>query len=118
MTKRRNTDATTDAMQPGQCLASMARLQLSSAQRPLSASIRQVALPLALASQVRYASGKPTKKSSPAHHKKAEKKKKLPKQFKHFNAADHPQFSICDALRYAHAPVLPCRSSNAVLLTT
>lgn len=99
-------------MPPGsQCLASMARLRISAAQRPLSASIRQVALPLA--SQARYASGKPTKKSGSTGTKKVEKKKKLPKMFKAFNAADKPQFSICDALRYA-LPCSPCRNSDVV----
>lgn len=82
-------------MPPGsQCLASMARLQIPAIQRPLSMPIRQVALPSA--TQVRYASGKPTKKSG---GKKAEKKKKLPKQFKSYKPSELPQFSICDALR-------------------
>lgn len=66
--------------------------------------IRQVALPLA--TQVRYASGKPTKK---AGSKKAEKKKKkLPKQFKSYKPSELPQFSICDAIRYL--PVSSCLS--------
>lgn len=88
-------------MPPGsQCLAAMARLRISSVQRPLVASItapvRQTVLPSV--SQVRYASGKPTKKSGA---KGAEKKKKLPKQFRAYNPTDFPQFSVCDALRYA-----------------
>lgn len=88
-------------MPPGsQCLAAMARLRISSVQRPLVASItapiRQTILPSA--SQVRYASGKPNKKSG---GKGAEKKKKLPKQFRAYNPTDFPQFSVCDALRYA-----------------
>lgn len=89
-------------MPPGsQCLAAMARLQISAVQRPLATPIRQIALPVA--TQVRFASGKTTKKPS---NKKAEKKKKLPKQFKHYDASQLPQFSICDALRYVPLNVL------------
>ena len=83
-----------------QCLAAIARLRISSVQRPLvapiAASIRQTILP-STTQQVRYASGKSKKSGA----KKAEKKKKLPKQFKAYNPSDFPQFSVCDALRYA-----------------
>ncbi|POS75693.1 50S ribosomal protein L1 [Diaporthe helianthi] len=83
-----------------QCLASMARLSLTTASRPTI----QVAIPrylapsiVTVAQQTRNASGR----SSGARNK--EKKKKQHKGYRVDRLDKMQQFSLCDALRYARA---------------
>jgi large subunit ribosomal protein L1 len=76
----------------------MARLTISSTQRPLATQVRQTLL--SSVTQVRYASGKSKKKTaSKAGSSKKAEKKKLPKTFKSFDPTEYPQFSLCDAIR-------------------
>ncbi|KEZ39773.1 50s ribosomal protein l1 [Scedosporium apiospermum] len=80
----------------------MARLTISSTQRPLATQVRQTLIPSI--TQVRYASGKSKKKTaSKAGSSKKAEKKKLPKHFKSFDPTEYPQFSLCDAIRYLRA---------------
>ncbi|WYZ38188.1 hypothetical protein EsH8_III_000102 [Colletotrichum jinshuiense] len=77
-----------------QCMASMARLSLSTAARPTASTIPRFLIPSA--AQTRYASTNQGKKTE-------KKKKKISKDFKTYNVKNCPQFSLCDAMRYLRA---------------
>ena len=76
-----------------QCLASLARLSLTSAARPSTASIPRFLVPSVGTSQARYASG------GAGGFRKREKKKKVYKAFRSYDLTDLEQYSLCDAIR-------------------
>lgn len=83
-----------------QCLASMARLSLTTASRPtIQAAIPRYLAPsvVAVAQQTRNASGRPT------GARKKEKKRRQHKAFRVDRLDKMEQFSLCDAVRYARA---------------
>ncbi|KAK4137759.1 ribosomal protein L1 [Trichocladium antarcticum] len=81
-----------------QCLASLARLNMSAPARPAisSSTIPKFLLPSA-APLARYASGGGGMRKRPA------KKKKVYKTFRSYDMAPMEQFSLCDAMRYIRA---------------
>lgn len=90
-----------------QCLASMARLSLSSATRPTVISrIPKFLAPVAAVatpSTVRYASGNAMKMK-----KRTPKKKKTYKTFRTYDLSPMEQMTLCDAMRYVRpSPALP-----------
>jgi len=76
-----------------QCLASLARLSLSTPLRNPAISLPRFLVP-SIASQCRFASGGGSKK------KDTKKKKKHHKTFKVWDKADLVKYSLCDAIRY------------------
>ncbi|EAA29595.1 60S ribosomal protein L1, mitochondrial precursor [Neurospora crassa] len=82
-----------------QCLASLARLSLSTPTRAALPTIPKFLVPSVAASQVRYATNNPNKGGA----KKAPKKKKQYKFFKSWDLTGQQQFSLCDAMRYLRA---------------
>ncbi|KAK1779885.1 ribosomal protein L1-like protein [Copromyces sp. CBS 386.78] len=82
-----------------QCLASLARLSLSTPPRAALPTIPKFLVPSVGASQVRYA----THSSNKGGAKKAPKKKKQYKFFKSWDMTGMQQFSLCDAMRYLRA---------------
>jgi large subunit ribosomal protein L1 len=76
----------------------MARLRITSAVRPLAAPFRHTAA-FPAATQLRYASVK-KKTGGKAGSKKTERNK-VSKELKSYDPTEYPQFSLCDALRYA-----------------
>lgn len=81
---------------PHQCLAGMARLSLRSTTRPTAALAPRLFAPAA--TQTRGAAAKNMTKIREAKLKE-KKKRKLPKDFKTYDATKFPQFSLCDAMR-------------------
>lgn len=77
------------------CLASMARLTLTQAPRPILPSIPRFLAPTAVMQ---------TRQASVVRIKKTKKKKAIPKDFKRPNLAksDFPQYSLCEAMRYIY----------------
>ena len=92
-----------------QCLASLARLNLTAPARPtaVASTIPKFLLPTATAtatvSSVRYASGGGGMRKRPV------KKKKVYKTFRSYDLSPMEQFSLCDAMRQ----VLPGGSQSA-----
>ncbi|KAK4239389.1 ribosomal protein L1-like protein [Achaetomium macrosporum] len=81
-----------------QCLASLARLSLSTPGRPIiTPAIPKFLIPSATAPLVRHASGGGGMRKRPA------KKKKTYKTYKCWDLSEVEQFSLCDALRYLRA---------------
>ncbi|KAJ9134299.1 Ribosomal protein L1 [Pleurostoma richardsiae] len=98
-----------------QCLASLARLSLTSTVRPSATSIPRFLLPSAV-SQARHASQKSSKAANT-------RKRKQHKAFKVEDLSKVEQFSLCDAIRYARAvevgrPPTSVKYSLAIRLRT
>ncbi|KAK0667025.1 putative mitochondrial LSU ribosomal protein L1 precursor [Cercophora samala] len=82
------------------CLASLARLSLSTPTRPTVAStIPKFLVPSVATPQVRHASGG----SGGGMRKKPVKKKKTYKTFRSYDLTPMEQFTLCDAMRYLRA---------------
>lgn len=80
------------------CLASLARLSLTTPARPTTAPlIPKFLLPTTTVPLVRYASG-----GGGGMRKRPPKKKKTYKTFRSYDLSPMEQFSLCDAMRYAH----------------
>ncbi|KAI1842136.1 hypothetical protein JX266_011669 [Neoarthrinium moseri] len=87
-----------------QCLASLARLSLSSASRPAAASIPRFLAPSIV--QTRCASGGNSSMQARVRAKEKLKKKKKQQRFKEYKYAvpsKEEQYSLCDAMRYLRA---------------
>ncbi|KAK3685139.1 ribosomal protein L1-like protein [Podospora appendiculata] len=82
------------------CLASLARLSLSTSTRPsVVSTIPKFLVPSVATPLVRYASGS----GSGGMKKKAPKKKKTYKTFRSYDLSPMDQVSLCDAMRYLRA---------------
>lgn len=83
-----------------QCLASLARLSLTTPARPtLQSTVPRFLAPAATAHQVRNYAANPQK------DKKEKKKRRVHKNYRVDRLDKMQQFSLCDAIRYA---LLPC----------
>lgn len=81
-----------------QCLASMARLSLSSSRRPAVHALPRFLAPAA--TQQRGAAKTYGKSASSKDDKS--KKKNLSREYKSYDPSKFPQFTLCDAMRYVH----------------
>ncbi|KAK0652367.1 ribosomal protein L1-like protein [Cercophora newfieldiana] len=83
-----------------QCVASMARLNLSySTRRPAISTIPNFLLPSVATPQIRHASGS----GGGGMRKRPEKPKKQYKLFRSYDQSEQQKFSLCDAMRYLRA---------------
>ncbi|KAH8890127.1 ribosomal protein L1 [Thozetella sp. PMI_491] len=76
-----------------QCLASMARLNLSASTRPSAATIPKFLVPSVSTTRVRFAS----------QGNKQEKKKRTYKEYRVYDRSQVTNYSLCDAIRYVRA---------------
>ncbi|KAI0871228.1 50S ribosomal protein L1 [Hypoxylon argillaceum] len=97
------------------CIASLARLNLSSTTRPTTATIPRLLAPSST-TQVRWKSmGTRAMQSREKEKEKLKKKRKQQrfKEYKYATASKEEQFSLCDAMRYLRAAEVGTPPSSA-----